>query len=151
MAGRGKAIDFEYGPALEMLRKAISKDATPLVKNAFRRASLEYAREVRDDLRAATPVLTGNLRRATKHKSTQGGGAKVFVDKSGGGSGRGYHWHLLERGTKARRTKKGASRGAMPAQPYINAITDRAALAFVSQIVPKLIAQVRRKLEGNAK
>lgn len=149
MPGRGKVVSFEYGPALDMLRRSVSKDATPLVKNAFRRASLEYAKGTRDKLRLATKDKTGNLKKATKHKGTKGGGAKVFIDKSGGTSGRGFHWHLVERGSKDRKTRKGYARGRMPASPYINQIIDQAAAEFSTAIVPKLIAQVRRKLEGS--
>lgn len=149
MPGRGTAVSFEYGPALEMLRRAISKDATPLVKNAFRRASLEYAKDTRDKLRGATKKTTGNLAKAEKHKGTKGGGAKVYIDKSGGTSGRGFHWHLVERGSKDRKTRRGAGRGKMPASPYINQVIDQAAAEFASAIIPKLVAQVRRKLEGS--
>lgn len=31
---------------------------------------------------------------------------------------RGFHGHLVEKGTKQRATKKGANRGVMPAQPF---------------------------------
>lgn len=133
---------------MDMLYRALSPAAIPLVKNAFRRDSLEYARQTRDKLRAATKKKTGNLSRAEKHKGTKGGGAKVYVDKSGGTSGRGYHWHLVERGSKVRKTRKGANRGKMPASPYVNQVIDKAAAEFATDIVPRIVAQVRKKLEG---
>lgn len=148
MPGKSKAVYLEIGPAMALLKEALSPQAIPLVKNAFRRASLAFAKGTRDRLRAATRKRTGNLSRAEKHKGTKGGGAKVYVDKSGGTSGRGYHWHLLERGTKSRKTRKGAARGKMPASPYVNQVTDDAAARFNSEIVPALVAQVRKKLEG---
>lgn len=149
MASRGKKIvSLEVGPAVVMLQEALSAKAIPLVKNAFRRAALGYAKQTRDRLRAATKKHTGNLSRAEKHKGTKGGGAKVYVDKSGGTSGRGFHWHLVERGSKGRRTRKGANRGKMPASPYVNQVTDAAADRFAAEIIPGIVAQVRKKLEG---
>jgi hypothetical protein len=143
-----KAVSIETGPALAALKAALSPTMIPLVKNAFRAESLGYARETRDKLRANTPKLEGNLRKATKHKGTKGGGAKVYIDKSGGNSGRGFHWHLVQKGSKQRKTKKGANRGVMPAAPYINQVTDAAAQGFTSTVVPRVVARIRRKMES---
>lgn len=148
MAGRGAVVKLETGPAVAMLQRALNRDATPFVKAVFRRVALSYARVTRDRLRAATKDTTGNLRKATKHKGTQGGGAKVYIDKSGGSSGKGYHWHLVERGSKERATRKGASRGRMPADPYVNQVTDTAASDFGAVVLPEVVKQIRRKLEG---
>jgi len=78
-----------------------------------RRTVTRVARQVRDSARERAPVQTGNLKRSVKSRRAQGAPdraeAEVYADKSGGRTGSGYHWHLLEFGTVR-----------MPAQPFIN-------------------------------
>ena len=78
-----------------------------------RRAITRLGREVRDDARQRAPVgATRNLVRSIKSRRKGGRRdreeAAVYVDRSGGRSGKGYHWHLLEFGTRK-----------MSAQPFI--------------------------------
>lgn len=81
------------------------KDVSPAEANRIaKRTVTRIARDVRDDVRARAPKgPTGNLRRAIKSRRTRGAQgqaeAEVWVDRSGGRSGRGYHWHLIEFGT----------------------------------------------------
>ena len=96
---------------LDELRKTL-RDVSPAEGTRIgRRTVTRIAREVRDAVRQRTPVQTGNLRRAIKSKRSRGmpgeAEAEVYVDRSGGRSGSGYHWHLLEFGTRK-----------MPAQPF---------------------------------
>ena len=44
---------------------------------------------------------------------------QVFVGPRRKGRYKGYHGHMVEFGTKRRRTKKGANRGVMPAKPFM--------------------------------
>ena len=98
---------------LDELRKTL-RDVSPAEGTRIaRRTVTRIAREVRDATRNRAPVDTGNLRRSIKSKRSRGGPgeaeAEVYVDRSGGRSGSGYHWHLLEFGTRK-----------MPAQPFTN-------------------------------
>jgi len=83
-------------------------------KNILRRTTLKIASTLRDEIRKKAPVYTGNLRRSIKSKRDRGTPtnitASVYVDKSGGRSGKGYHWHLVEFGARG---------GKMPAQPFV--------------------------------
>lgn len=116
-------------------------------KAAARTAFYRFAAETRDKLRSATPRgATGNLKRATKAKSMAGGGAKVYISRDGSTSGRGYHSHIVEKGTKARRTKKGASRGTMPAANYQEPILQQARGDFDRSVVKRLEAALRARL-----
>lgn len=89
------------------------KDVSPTeARNIARRAVTSLARVLRDDMRGRAPLgPTGNLRKAIKSRRAEGSRdraeAEVWVDRSGGKSGRGYHWHLVEFGTVK-----------MPAQPF---------------------------------
>ena len=96
---------------LDELRKTL-RDVSPAEGARIgRRTVTRIAREVRDAVRQRAPVQTGSLRRSIKSKRTRGrpgeAEAEVYVDRSGGRSGSGYHWHLLEFGTRK-----------MPAQPF---------------------------------
>jgi HK97 gp10 family phage protein len=44
---------------------------------------------------------------------------QVFVGPRRKGRYKGYHGHMVEFGTKRRKTKKGANRGVMPAKPFM--------------------------------
>lgn len=87
----------------DVLKKTL-KDVSPAEGSRIgRRTVTRIAREVRDDVRQRAPVQTGNLRRSIKSKRTRGrpgeAEAEVYVDRSGGRTGSGYHWHLIEFGT----------------------------------------------------
>lgn len=117
-----KAVTID---GLEDMTKLL-KDISPREgKNIARRTVTKTAAKVRTAMRKRAPKgPTGNLRKAIKSRRTKGKGdkvsAEVFVDKSGGPSGKGYHWHFVEYGTGPRTVKKtGAKVGAMPAQPFI--------------------------------
>lgn len=133
---------------IEGMLKAL--EAAPNVKFAkatAKGAFGEFAANTRDKLRAATPVgPTGNLKRATKSATTAGGGAKVYVSRDGSRSGLGYHSHIVEHGSKVRRTKKGANRGSMPAANYAEPVLSGARAEFDSTIVPRIERRLRQKI-----
>ena len=99
---------------LEELRETLEKTMPREAKNILRRTTLKIASTLRDEVRKKAPVYTGNLRRSIKSKRDRGTPtnitASVYVDKSGGRSGKGYHWHLVEFGARG---------GKMPAQPFV--------------------------------
>lgn len=93
-----------------LLQETMPREAN----NIMRRTTAGIAAEVRADIRQKAPVQTGNLKRSIKSKRDKGrrgvASASVYVDRSGGKSGRGYHWHLVEFGARG---------GKMPAQPFV--------------------------------
>lgn len=99
---------------LEELRETLEKTMPREAKNILRRTKLKIASTLRNEIREKAPVYTGNLRRSIKSKRDRGTPtnitASVYVDKSGGRSGKGYHWHLVEFGARG---------GKMPAQPFV--------------------------------
>lgn len=99
---------------LEELRETLEKTMPREARNILRRTTLKIASTLRNEIREKAPVYTGNLRRSIKSKRDRGTPtnitASVYVDKSGGRSGKGYHWHLVEFGARG---------GKMPAQPFV--------------------------------
>ena len=96
--------------------KRTLKTVSPAEANRIaKRTVTVLARRVRDVARGRAPVDEGNLKRATKSRRARGSrdeaAAEVWVDRSGGRSGQGQHWHLVEFGARG---------GNMPAQPFVN-------------------------------
>jgi len=108
---KGKPVEvFGLPETTDMLANVLPREAT----NISRRAATGIAAEVRNDIRTKAPKRTGNLKKSIKSKRDRGKkgqvSASVYVDRSGGKSGRGYHWHLVEFGARG---------GNMPAQPFV--------------------------------
>lgn len=134
---------------IDSMLKALEPAPTiKIAKAVARNTFAQFAAETRDKLRAATPVSTGNLKRATKSKSMAGGGAKVYVSRDGSSSGKGYHSHIVEHGSKARRNKKGANRGAMPANAYQKPILEAARQEFDTSITKRLENVLRTRIKN---
>lgn len=98
---------------IKELTKTLTKVSPAEASRIARRTVTRVARDVRDAARQRAPVgPTGNLRRSIKSRRAKGSRsraeAEVWVDRSGGKSGRGYHWHLVEFGTVK-----------MAAQPFV--------------------------------
>jgi len=108
-----KAVKGVHLQGLEDVQRALEVVTPRESKNILRRTTLRVAQQVRDQVKEKTPVKTGNLKRAIKAKRGRGDRtavtATVVADRSGGRSGKAYHWHLLEFGTVK-----------MPAQPFIS-------------------------------
>lgn len=126
------------------VRELLSAKTLDVAKKTAKKQSMAIARDMREQLRADTPVKEGVLRRATKAKSTRGGGAVVYVDRSGGASGKGYHSHIVDKGTKKRTTKAGANRGAMPAANYVEPIRARARARVANEMAPAVLAEMAK-------
>lgn len=81
-------------------------------KNILRRTTFALAGRVRARLKERVPVDEADLQRSIKAKRDRGTRtmieASVIADRSGGRTGKGYHWWWVEEGTVK-----------MPAQPYI--------------------------------
>lgn len=103
---------------IDQLLKAMPKELNHKVLSA---AHADAAKPLVDMEKAMAPVgLTGNLvssigvTKESVKKATQIGLVKV-----GPRSKKGSHGHLIEFGTRLRRTKKGANRGFMLAKPFV--------------------------------
>ena len=100
MVAAVKGVKIE---GLEELRETLEQTMPREAKNILRRTTLKIASTVRNEVRKKAPVDTGNLRRSIKSKRDRGTPtnitASVYVDKSGGKSGKGYHYHFVEFGT----------------------------------------------------
>lgn len=88
----------------EYLRRTL-RDVSPAEgRRIARRTVTRVARIVRDATRDRAPVVTGTLRRSIKSRRAKAAPdeaiGEVYVDRSGGRTGRGYHWHFVEFGTR---------------------------------------------------
>lgn len=134
-----------------MMEALAGAPSVKFAKATARAAFTKFARETRDQLRSRTPVNTGNLKKATQAKGTQGGGAKVYVARDGSSTGKGFHSHIVEKGTKQRRTKKGANRGRSAAQNYQAPVLAAARARFDGEITKRLRDELIRKLKSDVR
>jgi HK97 gp10 family phage protein len=126
--------------AQEMLKGVMPREA----RNIMRRTTFKVAGVVRQEIRDKAPVLTGNLKRSIKAKRDRGTkntfSSTVYVDRSGGRSGRGYHWHLVEFGARG---------GEMPAQPFvvptIEAFRPKANQMFSAEFGPQFEKELAKR------
>jgi hypothetical protein len=139
-----KAV-FKAEGAKELM-DALGGVAPKLAKRLFKKAATQFAAETRDAVRGVIEKNTGNLRKATKSKSTRSGGAVVFVDRSGGASGKGHHAHIHRQGTKARKTKKGYDRGVSPANTRVNKVLDSQSRRFIQSVGVPVINAIKAEL-----
>ncbi len=128
------------------IKALLSGKSIDVAKKAVKKKGMEIARATRDEMRAATPQREGILKRATKAKSTRSGGAVVYVDRSGGASGKGFHSAIVDKGTKKRATKGGANRGTMPAANYVEPVRARARARVASEMAPYVLGEITRGL-----
>lgn len=135
---------------LDKALEALSGRNVGVAKREVKKRAYGIARTTREKLRAAAPVgATKNLRKSHKAKTTRGGGAEVFVDRSGGPSGKGYHIHIVTEGTVQRRTKRGANRGSMPADDYVSPIIDAAQDQVRTELAPEVLAEIVKNVRSN--
>jgi len=135
LAGKSRVSGQRHGVPVMEIRGI--EEVTDLImqvtpsesRNILRRTTVHIARVVRDAVRERTPVgPTGNLKRSIKSKRNKDErtliSAQVYADRSGGRSGKGYHSHLVEFGTRPRQKSSGANSGTMPDKPFINPAAD---------------------------
>jgi hypothetical protein len=148
-----KPLKFEVSlEGLAAVARAIDGRKVDAVKKSLRRRAYTIAKTARDEMRNAWPTgATGNLKKATKAKTTRGGGAVMFVDRSGGTSGKGYHNVIVDKGTKKRTTRKGANRGTMPAANVVAGVRARADARVNSDLIPGVKADIVAAIKGDLK
>lgn len=125
--------------------KAKLTDVLPReARNILRRTTLKIASDVRDKVRQRSPVDTGNLKRSIKSKRDKGTPtnitSSVYVDRSGGKSGKGYHYHFVEFGTVK-----------MPAQPFIVPTVEEMRPSLSEEYRKEFGAQFEKELQKRAK
>lgn len=120
----------------------------------------------------AKPIISTavqNIRSKLKRKSktrnleksvgfVQGKGKTIITAKIGARRFRpykGYHGHLFDAGTKERKTKKGASRGAMPGSHFftdaVSTSSEQAISTMQTNLVQSLDKQIQRGLKKQSK
>jgi hypothetical protein len=111
VSGKGLTIQLD---GLEEMADILREAAPAEARRIMKRTIYGVGRQVRDEIRSATPVFTGNLKRAIKFQTSRGSkdlvSGRVYADRSGGRSGKGYHYGLVEYGT----VKMAARRFARP-------------------------------------
>lgn len=91
-----------------------------LQKGAILEAVTKASELFESALISGAPVgPTGNYRRSIVSRVTVRAGGNVVVGLAGPSWPLGPHAHLIEYGTKERRTRTGKSTGKMPAFPYV--------------------------------
>lgn len=90
----------------EVIGKANVDAAKPLIER-----EKELVRVDKGVLKESIGAVRSSIKRASNLGETRVGPRRR-------GGKKGYHGHLVEFGTKERKTKKGASRGRMPAFPF---------------------------------
>jgi hypothetical protein len=129
--------------------EALSGKNVGIAKREVKKRAYGIARVARDRLRTASPEgETGNLKRAHKAKTSRGGGATVYVDRSGGRSGKGYHYHIVAKGTGSRKTRKGANRGVMPSNNYADPILDATIASASAELSREVLDELVKNIKG---
>jgi hypothetical protein len=134
---------------LDKTIKALSGKQIGVAKNALKKGAVAIVGNARQELRSAIKKRTGNLSRAVKSRSTRGGGAILYVDRSGGTSGKGYHIHIVDKGTKKRATAKGRNRGTMPAANIVEPVRRRANALVVNELAPRITKAILDSISGD--
>jgi hypothetical protein len=128
--------------SLEKLQRSLSLVDTKTAKNTLKRAVTAAAAQVRDNLRAVEPRRTGGLAKGTKSRSTRGGGAEVYGEHP-----RAAHAHIVRKGTKDRKTRKGQNRGAMPSNAAMQGVLDRAGAGYADSVLANVSNDLVRLFE----
>ena len=97
------------------------------------------------------PILSGDLSESIGGEKTPISRAnavgEVVVGPRRSRQHRGYHGHLVERGTKRRVNKKGANRGVMPAHPFIQPAFDQTHIQVEKNIALEVGKSVWRTMK----
>jgi HK97 gp10 family phage protein len=137
--------------ALKELPKATSK-------NVVKRAMLDAAEPMVQDAKGKAPRREGDLAegisataqivssQAPFSRKPGKGEVRVFVGPNYKPGTPGYapHAHLVEFGTGPRFTESGASRGQMPAEPYIRPAYDGGKHGFIDRLSQSILAEIEK-------
>lgn len=136
---------------IDQVLNALSGANVGVVKKAVKQKALEIVRAAREELRSKVPVKSGGTRRSQKAKSTRGGGAVLYSDRSGGASGKGQAINVIDKGSKKRVTKRGKNRGEMPAAHILEPIRTKARARVIAELNPFVIEAVRKNIQDALK
>ena len=136
---------------LKQLKTAFDRLPEKVAKKALRSAVTKATSKVRKQVKQATPLgKTGNLRggltRSTKFASKKSKGG-WFKFRYGFDKKKAPHALMVEEGTKQRFTRRGVSRGKMPANYFFRDLIQLAAPGIARNIAVEL----KKKFEEIAK
>lgn len=119
-----------------LIQKANVKGATPLIDRMHRLAPVGLTGDLADSIGVV------KLGKKAKELGAIEGGARR------GGGFKGFHGHLLEFGTKKRRTKRtGANRGVGPKKPFIAPAWEQTNKEVLGIIEKELGSQITKYLK----
>lgn len=137
----------ELGQKLETLPAKVAKK---IMRPAIRKASKPLAAECK----ATAPVgPTGNLKASFKVRAMKMRGRRrknsVGIVITSPGSGKAPHAHLVEKGTKPRRTKSGKSTGTMPENPFMQRTAEKTFPTVVQIFTSELATRLAGVMRGS--
>lgn len=130
-------------PAIDKALKALPETVQHRVLSAAHYAA---AKPVVEKEKSLVPVDRGVLRdsigavKLSQRRATSIG--EVIVGPRRTGASKGFHGHLVEFGSKLRKTKKGADRGYMPKHPFAKPAFDQTK----SQVINSIGTQIGRAM-----
>jgi hypothetical protein len=114
--------------------------------------TLKKAQVLRDALRSEVPVRTGRLRRSYRVKQAPawvmkelGSQGRYLVFPKGGKGGGGHAW-MVQKGTRERFTKSGASRGRLRANDYAGRVMGSTVPILMATGAEELVAAMNAYL-----
>lgn len=119
-----KGLPDQYSD--KKIQKVNLRAAQPLIFRMHRLAPVGLTGNLADSIGAVRSKVSGEL-----------GAVEVGPRRRGGYKG--FAGHLVEFGTKARRTKSGANRGTMPSNPFVETAYD--------QTIDEVLGLVDKELE----
>ena len=128
-----------------------------LIMNAYSIASKPFINKLKQSLRdkIKRKNKTGNLYKSIGFVRGNSSRAKVFVSaKIGARKFRpyaGFHGHLVDEGTVSRRTKKGYSRGTMPASHFFTNTMEKSSIELSDNIKDAMLKALEKFIEKEQK
>jgi HK97 gp10 family phage protein len=116
---------------IKRLSRKIDRETVKLAKDGIKDVLVEVGKKIVVSARASLRPhrKTGNLAASMGRKllkfDKRTFSRTMLVGPRVSGKWRGYHGHLFEFGTVARRNRHGANRGAMPAKPFLRPAFDK--------------------------
>ena len=139
-------MELKNDRALELALKSLGpKLETRVMARALKAGAGETLKAAK---RLAPRGKTGNLRKSlavSRGRRVRRYGRRL-VAVVGPAWPEGAHGHLIERGTRRRRTKTGADRGIMPARPFLEPAYDATKTAAVAKVKQKIRQGIEREV-----
>lgn len=144
----------ELDTFFETMKRA---DQRRLILASFRIGAKPLITAARQLLRSRmkTRSRTNNLQKSIGFVPSRARGKSVFVTAKVGarksGNFRGYHGHLIDAGTKARRTKQGFSRGTMSATRFFTDAYNQTEAQMIEASQKNILIAMEKLIARNLK